>query len=291
VLPRWLNPWAAQARFRTRRFSPEWDASPVDEGLIVDLFRRGVKTREADGQYEYILENVLCVIAETPVQARTRAKACLDHGSFVEYTIEELDTEEAATIETTSAAKQAIADQTAVHPLIGGEYTPPVPEIHLADSSDDIAGVIRIELSQSQLQRQIARIQEYRRRVYDWGQFSVEFQLDAQTNERMLAILATVAAEDEGTLVASVSLTDNDPEVAVAFVLDRKEVEAMQERVKERHPATGEMARWRYPLAETTLNEFHDNARTAIDTDSPGVVGKSPFAGAAEADAGVEINA
>ena len=148
LLPRWLNPWAARARFRTRRFTPTWNARAAEEGMIVDLFHQGTETRETGSQYERILGYIVCVIAETREQARTRTKACLDHGPFVEYTIEELDAEEAAVIEATPAATQAIADQTTVHPLIGGEYTPAVPEIHLADSPGDIAGIIRIELSQ-----------------------------------------------------------------------------------------------------------------------------------------------
>lgn len=291
VFPRWLNPWAAHARLRVRRFSLMWNVRATERGLIVDLFRQGTETRETGGQYERVLEYIVCVVAESRTQARSRAKSCLDHGPFVEYSIEELDAEEETVIEATPAATRAIADQTAVHPLIGGEYTPPVPEVHLADSPDDIAGVIRIELSQSQLQRQITRIQQYCRRVYGKGQFSIEFQLDDRANERMLAILATVAADDEGTLVASVSLTDDDPEVAVALVLDRKEVDEMRERAEERSLASGETARWRYPLPGAALDEFHDNARTAMEAESPGVVGKSPFVEAVEANDGVKINA
>lgn len=172
VLPRWLNPWAARARLRVRRFSLTWDARATERGVIVDLFHQDTETRETGGQYERILRYIVCVVAETRAQARTQVKACLDHGPFVEYTIEELDAEKAAAIKATPAATRAIADQKAVHPLIGGKYTPSVPEIHLADSPDDIAGIIRMELSQSQLQHQLTRIQQYHRRVYGKGQFN-----------------------------------------------------------------------------------------------------------------------
>jgi hypothetical protein len=292
VLPTWLNPWAVRARSRTRRFTPEWDDwTPAENGMIVDLFCRGTETRETGGQYERILDYIVCVVAETHTQARTQAQECLNHGSFVDYTIEELGETEIATIETTPTARRAIEDQIAVHPLIGEEYTPSVPEIHLVGSSDDIAGVVRMELSRAQLRQQISRIQKYRRRVYDWGQFSVEFQLDKQMNERMLAILTAIAAEDEGTLIASVSLTSDNPEVAVAIVLDRKEVERMRDRAKKRDLATGEMARWRYPLTEGSLNEFLDDARIALDAESPGAVGEHSFVGTGGVNDEVTINA
>jgi hypothetical protein len=292
VLPTWLNPWAMRARSRARRFTPEWDDwMPAENGMIVDLFCRSTETCETGGQYERILDYIVCVVAETHTQARIRAQECLNHRSFVDYVIEELGETEVATIETTPTARRAIEDQMAVHPLIGGEYTPSVPEIHLVGSSDDIAGVVRMELSRAQLRQQIARVQKYRRRVYDWGQFSVEFQLDEQMNERMLAILTAIAAENEGTLIASVSLTDTNPEVAVAIVLDRKGVERMLDRARERDLATGEMARWRYPLAEKSIDGFLDDARTAMDAESPGVVGESPFVGTGGVDDGVTINA
>jgi hypothetical protein len=258
--------------------------------MIVDLFCRGTETRETGGQYERILDYIVCVVAETHTQARTQAQECLNHGSFVDCTIEELDETEVAAIETTPTATRAIEDQMAIHPLIGGEYTPSVPEIHLS-GSDDIVGVVRIELSRAQLRQQITRIQKYRRRVYDLGKFSVEFQLDKQMNERMIAILTAIAAEDEGTLIASVSLTDGDPEVAVAIVLDRTEVERMRDRAGERDLATGEMARWRYPLTEESLDEFLDDARTAMDAEAPGVVGERSFVGTGGVDDDVTINA
>lgn len=291
TIPWWLNPWAVRAQLRVRRFSLTWDVRATDKGMIVDLFHQETETRETGGQYERILKYLVCVVAKTRAQARIRVQACLDHGPFVEYAVEKTDAAEVAAIENTPAATRAIADQTAVHPLIGGEYTPSVPEIHLADSLDDMASVIRIELSESQLRRQITRIQQYRRRVYGKGQFSIEFQLDAQTNERMLAILATVAAEDEGVLVASVSLTNDDPDVAVTLVLSQDEVDEIQERAKERRLASGEVARWRYPLAEEELDEFYDNAQTAIDTASPGIVGKNLFAEETETNSGAKINA
>lgn len=272
-----VNPWAIRAHSRVRRFDPEWDGwTPRDAGILIDLFCENTEINEADGQYERIMEYVVCVVAETSSQAHSRAKTCLRNGSFTQFDIDEVDTEGVATIEATPAATRVMADQTSVHPLIGGEYTPPVPEIHLAGPTEDIAGAIRLELSRSQLHEQMARAREHRQRVYDWGRFKPEFVLDQQTNERMLAILSAIAEEDEGVLVASVSLTADEPEVAVVIVLDHEWVERIRKRATNRD-SEEETAQWKFPIAESSLDQFLDHADTAVNTTAPRVVGPSPF--------------
>lgn len=271
-----VNPWAIRAQSRVRRFDPEWNGwTPRDAGILVDLFCENTEISETDGQYERIMEYVVCVVAETSSQAHSRVRTCLRNGSFVQFDIDD-DDRETATLEATPAAAQVIADQTAVHPLIGGEYTPPVPEIHLAGPTEDIAGAIRLELSRAQLHEQMERAREHRQRVYDWGRFKPEFVLDRPTNERMLAILSAIAEEDEGLLVASVSLTEAEPEVAVVIVLDHEWVERIRDRATNR-ALEGETAQWKFPIAESSLDQFLDHADTAVNTTSPRVVGPSPF--------------
>lgn len=284
-VPAPVNPWAIRARSRVRRFDPEWDGwTPRDAGILVDLLRRDTETHEEDGQYEHIMEYVVCVVAETRSQAHSRAKTCLRNGSFVQFDLDFIETE-ATTLEATPAATRVMADQTSIHPLIDGEYTPPVPEIHLTSPSDDVAGVVRLELSEAQLREQITRAREHRRRVYDWGRFKPEFELNGIKNERMLAILAAIAEEND-VLVGSVSLTDDEPDVAVALVLSHEWVERIQNRATHRvfDGTKEETATWKFPIAESSLDRFLENADTALNTESPRVVGPSSFVGDEDAE-------
>lgn len=276
-IPTSLNPWAIRAQSRIRRFAPEWNGwTPRDAGILIDLLKQSEKTVEEDGYYEHILEYAVCVVAETSSQARSRAKTCLRNGSFLQFDLDAVGAKEAAALEATPAATRAIATQTAIHPLIGGEYSPPIPEIHLTSSSDEIAGVIRMELSREQLKEQISRVRTHRRRMYDWGRFKPEFELDQQLNKRMLAVIDAVAEDDTGILVASVPVTEDEPEVAVVLVLSHEWVKRIRNRATNRDFDV-ETVHWKFPIAESSLDHFLEYANEAIDTTSPRVVGPSPF--------------
>lgn len=277
-VPERFNPWALRARSRVTRDTPTWeDWTPRAGGFLVDLFQRDASTREHNGRYEHVMEYVACVVAETSSQARSRLKIHLEHGSFPEFDLHEIDPDAADSLESTSATTQAINHQMAVHPLIGGEYTPHVPEIHLGtDTSGMIAGVIRLLLSTEQLETQIARARNYRQHAYDWGRCKLSFDLNQPRNDRLLTILNAIADNERGTLVGSVSLTE-EPDVGLALVLDNNQVDQMLQIAMHRTVGAGETAQWKVPLVESSLEQFLAHTKTALETETPAVVGPSPF--------------
>lgn len=274
-----------RARSRVARDTPEWDDwTPRAAGFLVDLFQRDASTREHNGQYEHVMEYVACVVAETSSQARSRLKIHLEHGSFHEFDLHEIDPDAVDSLESIPATTQAIDHQMTVHPLIGGEYTPHIPEVHLGtDTSGTSAGVIRLLLANQQLESQITRAREHRQRAYDWGRFKLSFDINKPGNERLLTILNAIADNERGTLVGSVSLTEA-PDVALALVLDIDQVDRILQLASHRTVEAGETAQWKVPLVDSSLDRFLVHAETARDTETPAVVGPSPFLDATDED-------
>lgn len=283
-VPPGLNPWALRVRSRVGRFTPEWGGwTPREAGFLVDLFQRDAVTRERDGQYEQIREYVACVVAETGSQARSRVETHLEHGSFDGFELHEIERGDATDIESTPAATRAIEHQTAVHPLIGGEYTPHVPEVHLGtDTEGTIGGVVRLLMADEQLQTQVARARERRQRVYDWGRFKLSLELGQPANEQLLTILGAIGDNERGTLIGSVSLTDETPDSALALLLDHDRVDRMLDVATRRSIDPEETAQWKVPIAPASLDRFLTHAETALETDASTVVGPSPFLDANE---------
>ncbi|RRJ32167.1 hypothetical protein [Halocatena pleomorpha] len=282
-VPARLNPWAMRARSQVTRYTPHWDDwTPRAAGFLVDLFQREAAVQEHDGRYEYVIEYVGCVVAETRSQAQSRLETHLKHGSFHSVDLHEIDAETANRLESTSATTQAIEHQIAVHPLIDGEYTPHVPEIHLSvDAGETIIGVVRLVLSREQLTTQIARAREYRKRAYGWGRFNLSLDVSKYRNERLLAILNAVGDNDHGALIGSVSLTET-PDVALALVLSHDPVEQLLQLATRRTVQAGETAQWNVPLEDASLDRFLTHAERALETEAPTVVGPSQFLDADE---------
>ncbi len=272
-----------RARSRVTRYTPHWDDwTPRAAGFLVDLFQRETSVREHDGRYEYVIKYVGCVVAETHSQARSRLETHLEHGSFHSVDITAVDDETTARLESIPSTSQAIEHQMTVHPLIGGEYTPHVPEIHLSvDTGKTVVGVIRLLLANEQFKAQLARAREYHQQAYDLGRFKMMFELNKSRNEQLLTLLDAIADNERGALVGSVSLTET-PDVALALVLDHDLVDRMLQLATRRTVQTGETAQWKVPLVEASLDRFLIHAEEVLETEESTVVGPSRFLNADE---------
>ncbi|WP_330631621.1 hypothetical protein [Halocatena halophila] len=279
LVPTAINPWAIRARRRISHHSTDWgEWTPRAAGVFLDVFERSESIHDHGDQYERRRECVICVVADSRESAHTRVELVLDHSPYREYEIEELSEDRAGAIASQSVVAGALRQQSVVHPLIGGTYTPHLPECHLPVNSDEkVLGLIRVGLPASALREQLDRAEQYRRQSYDLGRFKVELRLGGATHERLLSIMRSIDANESGSIVGGISYSSEKTDCSLGILIDATRLERMQSLSDRSNASENEVIHWKFPLCDDALSQFCTTAEEVLVADTPGVIGPNPF--------------
>ncbi len=279
VVPTAINPWAIRARRRISRHTIDWGSwTPRAAGVFLDMFKRSASIDDRGATYERRRECVICVVADDQESARTRVELVLDQSPYREYELEALSEKRIAAVESQPVVASALRQQSAIHPLIGGTYTPQLPECHLPATADErVLGLIRVGLPAAALREQLDRAQEYRRRDYDLGQFKVELRLGATPHKRLLSIVQAIDANETGSIVGGISLSSDTTDCSLGIPIDTARLARMQSLRDRSEAADNDVIHWKFPLCDDSLSQFCTTAEKLLAADTPGVVGSNQF--------------
>lgn len=274
LLPRWLNPSRFRARRRART-QPDWTPELKAE-YPTHTFLQNQRLNDENGRIEQVNFCFIYSIAEDRNQAREQVTAYLETGSFHQFDLTDPDPEEIEELEEAPAVREAKAEYRQFNPYVDGEYTPHLPELHLLAITDieTVSGIVWIRMTREQLREQIARAQEFQQHDMETeGLFWMEVMMDKLETDKFLSILDTIDEDDgEEWLCTSVSVA-NEPEVAVAVVLNKEIVKRIRHAAGYPELQDNELGRFVFPIPDFYVDEFVENAQMAVEMDSPGVAG------------------
>ena len=274
LLPRWLNPSRFRARRRARPL-PDWTPE-LEAEHSTHMFLHSQRLNDENGRIEQINTCFVFSIAKTRDQAREQVTTYLETGSFHQFELIDPDPEDIEDLEEAPAVRKATAEYRQFNPYVDGKYTPHLPELHLLAATDieTVSGIVWIRMNREQLREQITRAQEFQQHNMETENlFGMKVMMDKFTTERFLSILDILNEDDEEEwLCTSVSVVD-EPEVAVAVVLNKEVVKRIRHAAGYPELQANELAEFAFPIPEMYIDDFVENAQTVVAMDSPGVAG------------------
>lgn len=273
LLPRWLNP----SRFLARRqASTELDWTPEpDIGNSVQIFVAEQRCSDEIGEFEQVHTYFIFAAAEGRDQAREQVTSYLEAGPFHQFFLAAPDQDEIEQLEEAPAVREVKSEHRQFNPFVGEEYSPSFPEVHLLAFNDreTVSGVVWLRMNRAQMCEQIARAEDFQQRNDAEEPFLMQTMMNDGEAERFLAILDKIDAENgDGWVCAPVSVA-NEPEVAVAVVLNAETVSRIRHAAGYPEIQDREMHIFGLPVPDFYVDEFIENAQTAVEMNSPGVAG------------------
>lgn len=274
LLPRWLNPSRFRARHRVRP-QPDWTPE-LEAEYLTHMFLQNQRLNDENGRIEQVNICFIYSIAEGRNQAREQVTTYLETGSFHQFDLTDPDLEDIEELEEAPAVRKAKAEYRQFNPYVDGQYTPHLPEFHLLAVTDieTVSGIVWIRMTRDQLREQIAHAQEFQQHDMETEDlFWMQVMMDKFATERFLSILDIVDEDDgEEWLCTSVSVA-NEPEVAVAVVLNEEVVKRIRHGAGYPELQDNELAEFVFPIPDMYVDDFVEKAQMAVDMDSPGVAG------------------
>lgn len=274
LLPGRLNPFRFRAQRRANSL-PDWTPE-LDIENPVHIFVHDQRLHDENGQIERVDDYYIYTVAKKRDEAREQVTAHLETGPFRQFDLSAPDPKDVEKLEEAPAVQEAKAEYRQFNPYVNGEYSPDLPEVHLLAITDTetISGVVWIRMNRAQMREEIARAQDFQQRDTEDGEaFWMNTMMNDTETERFMTILDSIDSDNQENWVCAPVSIANEPEVSVAVILNGDVVDRIRHAAGYPELQDNEMSIFGFPIPDFYLDEFIENAQTAVEMDSPAVAG------------------